>query len=71
MEDKYIEKAMDEVYDIMSYNPTFVDGTTKYKILTKLLDHYLSTEEYLKCKKVKELLDMMESHNENRNKRTK
>ena len=70
MEEQYIEKAMDEVYDIMLYNPTFIDVTTKFKVLKKLLEHYLHREDYMKCKSVQELIDMMENHNENNNKKS-
>ena len=50
--DNYVDKAIDEVYDILLYNPTFIDGSTKKRVLKKMMDHYLETEEYEKCKHV-------------------
>ena len=46
--DNYVDKAIDEVYDILLYNPTFIDGSTKKRVLKKMMDHYLETEEYEK-----------------------
>ena len=51
--DNYVDKAIDEVYDILLYNPTFIDGSTKKRVLKKMMDHYLETEEYEKCKMFK------------------
>ena len=50
--DNYVDKAIDEVYDILLYNPTFIDGSTKKRVLKKMMDHYLETEEYEKCQEL-------------------
>ena len=34
--DNYVDKAIDEVYDILLYNPTFIDGSTKKRVLKKM-----------------------------------
>jgi len=68
--DNYVDKAIDEVYDILLYNPTFIDGSTKKRVLKKMMDHYLEVEEYEKCKHVQELMDMLERTNENSSKKS-
>ena len=68
--DNYVDKAIDEVYDILLYNPTYIDKSTKKRVLKKMMDHYLETEEYEKCKHVQELMDMLERTNENSSKKS-
>ena len=57
--DNYVDKAIDEVYDILLYNPTFIDGSTKKRVLKKMMDHYLETEEYEKCNKLLKLKELV------------
>jgi|TARA_B100000035_G_scaffold32073_1_gene24406 hypothetical protein len=68
--DNYVDKAIDEVYDILLYNPTYIDKSTKKRVLKKMMDHYLEVEEYEKCKHVQELMDMLERTNENSSKKS-
>lgn len=70
MAEEMLEKAMDEVYDILLYNPTYIDKSTKKRVLKKMMDHYLEVEEYEKCKHVQELMDMLERTNENSSKKS-
>ena len=30
--DNYVDKAIDEVYDILLYNPTYIDKSTKKRL---------------------------------------
>jgi|TARA_S200000501_G_C20512389_1_gene607549 hypothetical protein len=71
MAEEYVEKAMDEVYDILLYNPDYIDKSTKKRLLGKMMDFYIDIEEYTKCQHIKELLDMLERPNENSNKKTR
>ena len=68
--DNYVDKAIDEVYDILLYNPTYIDKSTKKRVLTKMLKHYESVEDYEKCKHVQQLMDMLERTNENSSKKS-
>lgn len=67
---RYEDKAMDEVYNILLYNPDFIDSSTKKRVLTKMLAHYEDIEEYRKCKHITELMDMLERPNENNSKKS-
>ena len=71
MAEEYVEKAMDEVYDILLYNPQFIDKSTKKRLLDKMLPFYVEIEDYTKCQHIKDLMDMLERPNENSNKKTK
>jgi hypothetical protein len=71
MAEEMLEKAMDEVYDILLYNPSFIDNSTKKRLLDKMLTFYIDIEDYTKCQHIKDLMDMLERPNENSNKKTK
>ena len=71
MAEEMLEKAMDEVYDILLYNPQFIDKSTKERLLDKMLPFYIEIEDYTKCQHIKDLMDMLERPNENSNKKTK
>ncbi len=71
MAEEMLEKAMDEVYDILLYNPKFVDKSTKKRLLDKMLNFYIKIEDYKKCQHIKELIEMLERPNENSNKKTR
>ena len=71
MAEEYVEKAMDEVYDILLYNPDYIDNSTKKWLLDKMLPFYVEIEDYTKCQHIKDLMDMLERPNENSNKKTK
>ena len=71
MAEEYVEKAMDEVYDILLYNPDYIDNSTKKRLLDKMLPFYIEIEDYTKCQHIKDLMDMLERPNENSNKKTK
>ena len=71
MAEEMLEKAMDEVYDILLYNPSFIDNSTKKRLLDKMLPFYVEIEDYTKCQHIKDLMDMLERPNENSNKKTK
>jgi|TARA_B100000900_G_scaffold248422_1_gene211453 hypothetical protein len=70
MAEEYEVKAMDEVYDIMLYNPTFIDLSTKKRLLEKMMSFYIAEEDYMKCQHIKDLIEMLERPNENSNKKT-
>ena len=70
MAEEYVTKAMDEVYDILLYNPDYIDLSTKKRLLNKMLNFYEDIEDYTKCQHIKELMDMLERPNENSNKKT-
>jgi len=59
--------AMDEVYDILLYNPDTVDFELKKNLVTNLLEYYTETEEYEKCNNLQQLMKVMESDNEDNN----
>ena len=71
MAEEMLEKAMDEVYDILLYNPDYIDNSTKKRLLDKMLPFYVEIEDYTKCQHIKDLMDMLERPNENSNKKTK
>ena len=71
MDEEYVEKAMDEVYDILLYNPDYIDNSTKKRLLDKMMTFYIDIEEYTKCQHIKELIEMLERPNENSNKKTR
>jgi hypothetical protein len=63
----YQHMAMDEVYDILLYNPDTVDFELKKNLVTNLLEYYTETEEYEKCNNLQQLMKVMESDNEDNN----
>lgn len=63
----YQHMAMDEVYDILLYNPDNVDFELKKNLVTNLLEYYTQTEEYEKCNNLQQLMKVMESDNEDNN----
>lgn len=65
----YEHLAMDEVYDILLYNPG-VHSDIKLNILDNLIDYYTEIEEYEKCRNLQELRLVMEKENESNNKKT-
>ena len=67
--DNYEHLAIDEVYDILLYNPD-VNIVMKRNIVENLLQHYLELEEYEKCGILEELKRVMEKDNESNNKKT-
>lgn len=67
--DNYEHLAMDEVYDILLYNPD-VDSIIKLNLIDNLLEHYTFIEEYEKCKNLQELRLVMERTDESNNKKT-
>jgi len=67
--DNYEHIAIDEVYDIILYNPD-INFVMKRNLVDNLLEHYESTEEYEKCKYLQELKMVMEKQNEPNNKKT-
>ena len=67
--DNYEHLAMDEVYDILLYNPD-VHMTIKIKLINNLLEHYTDTEDYQRCANLQELRLVMERENESNNKKT-
>jgi len=67
--DNYEHLAMDEVYDILLYNPD-VDSIIKLNLIDNLLEHYTFIEEYERCRNLQELRLVMERTNESNNKKT-
>lgn len=67
--ENYEHLAMDEVYDILLYNPD-VNIVIKRNLVDNLLQHYLEIEEYEKCGVLEELKVVMEKDNESNNKKT-
>jgi len=67
--DNYEHLAMDEVYDILLYNPD-VHTTMKINLIDNLLEHYTDMEEYEKCTNLQELRLVMEKENESNSKKT-
>jgi hypothetical protein len=65
----YEQSAIDEVYDIILYNPN-VHSEMKLNIVDNLLEYYTNIEEYEKCKNLQELRLVMERENESNNKKT-
>jgi hypothetical protein len=60
--------AMNEVYDILLYNPDNVDFQLKKNLITNLLEYYTEIEEYEKCGNLQEVMRVMEKNNEDNNK---
>jgi len=65
--DDYQHMAMDEVYDILLYNPDTVDNELKKNLIKNLTEYYTQKEEYEKCVNLQEVLRVMENGNENNN----
>jgi hypothetical protein len=65
--DDYQHMAMDEVYDILLYNPDTVDIELKRNLIKNLTEYYTELEEYEKCVNLQEVLRVMENGNENNN----
>lgn len=65
--DDYQHMAMDEVYDILLYNPDNVDKELKKNLIMNLTEYYTAREEYEKCVHLQEVLKVMENDNENNN----
>lgn len=70
MANKYLEYAIDEVYNILLYNPPDVDDTVKIETLEWLLKYYEDSEEYDKCKNITELIRIIEEPYGNSSKET-
>ena len=68
--ENYEHLAMDEVYDILLYNPD-VDVVVKHNLLSNLLKYYTNIEDYEKCRHLHELKLVMEKSNETNNKKNK
>ena len=66
----YQHMAMDEVYDILLYNPDNVDFELKKNLVTNLLEYYTQTEEYEKCNNLQQLMKVMENDNEDNNQKS-
>jgi hypothetical protein len=64
----YQHMAMNEVYDILLYNPDNVDFQLKKNLITNLLEYYTEIEEYEKCGNLQEVMRVMEKNNEDNNK---
>ena len=60
----YQHMAMDEVYDILLYNPDNVDFELKKNLVTNLLEYYTQTEEYEKWNNLQQVMKGMENDNE-------
>jgi hypothetical protein len=67
--DNYEHLAMDELYDILLYNPD-VNVVMKLNLVDNLLQHYLELEDYEKCGILEELKMVMGRENESNNKKT-
>jgi len=68
--ENYEHLAMDEVYDILLYNPD-IDDIVKTNLVDNLLEYYTSIEDYEKCRHLHELKLVMEKKNETNNKKNK
>ena len=62
--------AMDEVYDILLYNPDNVDDELKKNLILNLMEYYQSLEEYEKCSNLQQVMKVMEKDNEDNNKKS-
>ncbi len=67
--DNYEHLAMDELYDILLYNPD-VNVVMKLNLVDNLLQHYLELEDYEKCGILEELKMVMGKDDELNNKKT-
>ena len=65
----YEQSAIDEVYDIILYNPD-VHSEMKLNIVDNLIEYYTEIEEYEKCRNLQELRLVMEKEDESNNKKT-
>jgi hypothetical protein len=65
----YEHLALDEVYDILLYNPD-VHSEMKLNIVDNLIEYYTEIEEYEKCRNLQELRLVMEKEDESNNKKT-
>jgi hypothetical protein len=68
--ENYEHLAMDEVYDILLYNPD-IDDIVKTNLVDNLLEYYTDIEDYQKCQHLQELKLVMEKKNETNNKKNK
>ncbi len=66
--DNYEHLAMDELYDILLYNPD-VNVVMKLNLVDNLLQHYLELEDYEKCGILEELKMVMGKDDELNNKK--
>lgn len=66
----YQHMAMDEVYDILLYNPDNVDDELKKNLILNLMEYYQSLEEYEKCSNLQQVMKVMEKDNEDNNKKS-
>jgi len=67
--DNYEHLVLDEIYDILLYNPD-VNSIIKLNLIGNLLEHYTKLEEYEKCANLQELRLVMEKENESNSKKT-
>ena len=65
----YEHLAMEELYDILLYNPDIVKEI-KLNLIDNLLGYYTILEDYEKCKNLHELKVVMEKGNESNSKET-
>jgi len=62
--------VMDEVYDILLYNPDNVDDELKKNLILNLMEYYTELEEYEKCGNLQQVMKVMEKDNENNSKKS-
>jgi|13_taG_2_1085334.scaffolds.fasta_scaffold14955_5 hypothetical protein len=67
--DNYEHLAMDELYDILLYNPD-INIVIKRNLVDNLMEHYIILEDYNKCGKLEELKRVMRENDEPNNKKT-
>jgi len=67
--DNYEHLVLDEIYDILLYNPD-VSSIIKLNLIDNLLERYTDMEEYEKCANLQELRLVMEKENESNSKKT-
>lgn len=66
----YQHMVMDEVYDILLYNPDNVDDELKRNLILNLMEYYTELEEYEKCGNLQQVMKIMENDNENNSKKS-
>lgn len=66
----YQHMVMDEVYDILLYNPDNVDDELKKNLILNLMEYYTELEEYEKCGNLQQVMKVMEKDNENNSKKS-
>lgn len=66
----YQHMVMDEVYDILLYNPDNVDDELKKNLILNLMEYYTELEEYEKCGNLQKAMKDMETDNENNSKKS-